>query len=696
MAMELSSILPVKAQRSRGRRWAGWLILTLCALSAAVLIYGITTATHVIHPDDLGPTITQWLFAVLPALVFAAVGILITSRHPMHPIGQLCLAVGVAFPLWYITWMAPAFARLSAWAPWSALLSQVVFSLVLTLPLTFIVLLFPSGHLPAPRWRWAAWVTGGAALLNAVATIGQPILHVANEESFLNPLYTNDVWSWASSIRLTGTLSTIAGIATLVVLLLAIGSLGARWRKAEAQERQQLKWLFFTATTGLLFVIIGILAQEWGFTASGFLILMLGTPITIAIAVLRYRLYDIDFIINRALVYAALTVFVVGGYVLIVGAIGALLGTQGNLLLSLIATGLVAVAFHPVRERLQRGVNRLVYGQRREPYAVVSQLGRQLESSLPQNDILRAIAQTVGQTLKLSAVDISVVNGGVTRWESEAASVNAMPQSFALTYRGELLGEMRIILRPGEHLQDADRALLNDLARQAAIAVHSAQITADLQRSRERIVTAREEERRRLRRDLHDGLGPTLASLYQRMETVLPMLTTNPAEVAPLLTDARAQIKDAIASIRQIVYALRPPVLDELGLAAAVREESYRLFRGGNAPHVEVIAPENLPQLSAAVAAAAYRIIMEALANVLRHSGATHCQIIIQWQAGDRALVLEISDDGTGLPEEYRSGVGMQSMRERAEELGGRVSIEPRQPVGTLVRAVLPISTDAA
>ncbi|MEO6060820.1 MAG: sensor histidine kinase, partial [Thermoflexales bacterium] len=261
-------------------------------------------------------------------------------------------------------------------------------------------------------------------------------------------------------------------------------------------------------------------------------------------------------------------------------------------------------------------------------------------------------------------------------------------ESFPLRYQGDPLGTLRVAPRAGERLSAADRALLTTLARQASLAAHAARARAALQHSREAIVAAREEERRRLRRDLHDGLGPTLASLAQRIDAAGALTQTDPAAASKMLVDTRTKMASAIADLRRAAYSLRPPSLDELGLVSAVREDAQTMIPPGGL-RCEVRSDKALPLLPAAVEAAAYRIAMEAITNVLKHAQATRCDVLFAVRTG--ALWVEIEDDGRGIPDGAPLGVGTLSMRERAEELGGRVETAPREPRGTRVRATLPM-----
>ena len=474
-----------------------------------------------------------------------------------------------------------------------------------------------------------------------------------------------------------------------------------RYRKVSSSEqRQQTKWFVLGLTAAamieminrLLPLIFPSLAQHGDFysfitdTISAYAFLLI--PLTIGFAILRYRLWDIDVIIKRTLVYGILTACVIGMYVLVVGYLGALFHTGSNLAISLLATGLVAVLFQPLRELLQRVVNRLFYGQRDEPYRVISQLGQRMEATLAPDAVLSAIVETLAQALKLPYTAISLQHDQAF---SIAASYGTEVETLLhvpLMYQTEQVGELLLAPRArGESFTPADRRLLDDLARQVGIAAHAVRLTADLQQSRERLVTAREEERRRLRRDLHDGLGPALASITLKLDAARNLLTRDLPAADALLIDLKKQTQAAVSDIRRLVYDLRPPSLDELGLIQALREqaEQYNL----DMLRFTIDAPEPLPPLPAAVEVATYRIVQEAMTNVVRHAQAHTCTIRL---ALDNNLDIEVCDDGRGVPAGHHAGVGLTSIRERTAELGGTCQIEPHLGGGTRLHVRFPFT----
>jgi signal transduction histidine kinase len=541
---------------------------------------------------------------------------------------------------------------------------------------TFILIgfLFPNGHF-VPRWT---------------SPLAAGLLLIIGLQTFLPEI------AWPNGpIGLIGTL-----------VLLAFAQI-YRYRKVSSREqRQQTKW-FVLGLTGTALINVAYhllplffppLAQQntlYAFissTLSDFSYLLI--PLTIGFAILRYTLWDIDIIINRTLVYGTLTVSIVGLYILVVVSLGTLLQGRGNLFISLLATGLIAVLFQPLRLRLQRAVNRLMFGERDNPYHVISRLGQRLETTLVPEAVLPMILETVTQALKLPYAAITLKQGDEFSIVTSHGEAGEIALTLPLVYQTETIGQLLLTSRTrGENFTSADRSLLDDLARQAGIAAHAVRLTTELQRARERLVTTREEERRRLRRDLHDGLGPTLAALNLQAGAVRTLIPQDPDEATALVTEWRSTLRAVIADIRRLVYDLRPPALDELGLIGAIREQAtqYSTRSGTNGVQMLMEVPEHLPALPAAVEVAAYRIAQEALANVARHAQARTCRIHL-WL--DDALHLSITDDGIGLTEQHRSGVGLLSMRERAEELGGSCSIASTGSLGTSVTALLPFPKD--
>ncbi len=541
--------------------------------------------------------------------------------------------------------------------------------------------LFPTGRLKP----W--WSCGLAAI--AVLYWGT---HALFADSPLNPFKS-------SFFTMLMEYGLVAGIAFVLVY---------RYRRlSDATLRQQTRWVVFGGCSAAFLDLIQqymrqVIPLVFPLQAvPGFLLDFIPTtlffislvliPLSIGIAILRSRLWNIDIIIHRTLVYGALSTCVVGLYVLVVGGLGTLFQAQGNALLSLLATGLIAALFHPLRQRLQRTVNYLIYGERSNPYQVLSRLGQRLETTLVPDAVLPTIVETVAQAFKLPYAAIMlkqdeehIALGAVY---GQAASEDTLLH-FALTYQGEFLGELVLSNKRSEKtFSIRDQCLLEDLVRQAGVAVHTVRLSADIRRSRERLVMTREEERRRLRRDLHDGLGPQLASLMLMLTTARKVLRKEPDMAERMLSEAMAHMQKAIADIRHLVYGLRPPALDELGLLGLLQEDMQRYHACGVAFTLD--APDPLPPLPAAVEVACYRIAQEALTNVIKHAHAQHCTLRLHI---DERLTMEVIDDGEGFADTQKGGVGLTSMRERAQELGGTCSIDTHAQKGTRVSVCLPLS----
>jgi signal transduction histidine kinase len=482
------------------------------------------------------------------------------------------------------------------------------------------------------------------------------------------------------------------------------------WRVSNSIERLQTKWVVFGIAIGVGgFIITRLLTMLLSdpnghdllinlalFALSTLFMLLL--PISISIAVLRYRLWDINPIINRTLVYGALSASTIAFYIFAVGFFSNYFQqSKANFILSFLATGVIAFLFEPLREDLQRLVNRLMYGERDDPSTVLIRLSQRLDSALAPDSVLPTIVETVAQTLRLpyTAITLHLLDQE-PRIVASAGSPQTELIHLPLNYQTERVGELLLAPRAaGESFSAADMKLLNIIAQQAGLAAHTVRLTeelqqlnTDLQQSRERLVTAQEEERRRLRRDLHDGVGPTLASLSQRLDTVADLVGRDPEASVQLLKELKGQVKRTVAEIRRLVYALRPPVLDEFGLVSAIREH-VASYMGPNGLQITFDVTEAMPPLPAAVEVAAYRIVLEAFTNVIRHAEASQCTIKIKLDGN--SLLLEVSDDGKGLLTKTHSGIGFTSMQERASELGGEYVIENISAGGTRISARLPI-----
>jgi signal transduction histidine kinase len=588
----LGDAAPGSRANADGSRFAARLAWTLVALALALAVAGLIVSLPA--EDDVGHSVLYDLSWWVIAVTWGIVGALIASRQPRNPIGWILCGLTLyagftSLPEGYLDRYLAGKGGSLRWAEIAAWFSNTAWIPLVFVPLAFLPVYFPHGRLPSRRWRFVPWC----------AAIGIAAFWVS-EAFAAGPLH--DYPGIGNPFGLDHVVVEALGFGSLLVfgaVAASVASVVVRFRRTTDVERQQIKWLAYAGClAAAMLVAAGFVGGLWSEDLANTLILagLLGITVAIGIAILRYRLYDIDLLINRTLVYAGLTVGVVAIYIALVGGLAAVVHEQAGWWLALVATGLAALLVQPLRSGLQRRVNRLMYGPGEDARGASGLRGRLHEAFAPE--------------------------------------------------------------------------------------------AAELQRARERLVAAREEERRRLRRDLHDGLGPALAGAALKVEAAENLLGSKPGAAAALLGDARAEIQDAVADVRRLVYDLRPPALDELGLAGALREQAGRLSAASEL-RIDVHASPSLNGLPAAVEVAAYRIVLEAMTNAARHARARRCVVRIEV---DGALELEIGDDGQGLPSGYRAGVGLASMRERAEELGGICEIEPGGAPGTRVRARLPLA----
>jgi signal transduction histidine kinase len=499
---------------------------------------------------------------------------------------------------------------------------------------------------------------------------------------------------------------TIASDSDIVVLpMLLLFCLYAqfyKWRHVSAGvTRQQMKWAALGLAVAITsFVLLNLSAglKKWDdpnadpalVTAYAIFFfnaiqITTGSILTLAFAaaIFRYRLFDVDVFISRALVYMTLTLLLVAIYVLVVIGLGD--GLNATTGISAPVAAIVAVlAFEPLRRRLQGLVNRLMFGRRDDPYSVLAGLSLKLDEALTPTRVPEAITSTVTATLRLPWAAVSLEDGSLL---AESGERGAVEQRFSITNAGSVIGSLAVSPRSGERaVGSRDREIVEDLCRQSGPALAALQLTEDLQRSRERLVTAREEERRRLRRDLHDGIGPRLAGLALRVETARDLAEDSP-DLRGNLDDLAERLQDTVADIRRLVYGLRPPALDDLGLVAALRQSIEHYDPTGERMTFDA---GDLPHLSAAVEVATYRIVQEALTNVVKHAPGAECRVSLRHDRERDELLISVIDRGPGAPAGSQPGVGLNSMRERCEELGGSFSFTSGNP-GTEVIASLPL-----
>jgi two-component system, NarL family, sensor kinase len=496
--------------------------------------------------------------------------------------------------------------------------------------------------------------------------------------------------------------------ALFVYPVLVVGVLVHKYvASGDDQIRRPLRWLATTLGGGvaiyLAIWVLPVMISGAPLLSERFHALpFIGVPIAVVVAILRHQALNIEVVVSRSLAYTALSAGVVGLYIGLVGALSLVFPPIESLWLQAAVVALIAVLVQPLRNRLQTMINKRLFGDRDDPYRVVSTLASRLENTHTPGAMLPAIVETVSTALRLPYVAIEISARGRTETAASVGAPTGELHRMPLTFQGERVGYLVIAPRtPREMLRRRDRVALAEVTRHAGAAVYTARLTRDLRRSRDRLVRAREKERRRILHELHDGVGPTLAAVALGIDASQRSIGNDTA-TGVLLGRLRDELQAAIIEIRRLAHGLRPPVLDRIGLVPAIREYAgalaSRTVRGdGSDEGVTFVleVPTVLPKLPASVDVAAYRIICEALTNVTRHAQARSCAVRL-WVDDD--LHIEVVDNGIGIGQTALTdgGVGLTSMRERASELGGDCLVEADREGGTRVLATLPLPKESS
>jgi signal transduction histidine kinase len=686
------------------------IVVACVSLVAAIGAIAIDLAVLPAHPN---PPMSAGWSGVLPGAALLIPGCLLLWRLPWHPIAVVLAGFGA---LWVIDGLASAAVNLAWYTDRDAWWAAPAFwfftraGSVLILPVTLLLVIFPDGMLRHGGWRAVSFAAIALGLVMPFAFVFAPAgALVEDDPARAELLAAFGGWSIALPLIPDAAWTALLGASgpcLMASLLLALAVCVSRRFGATAEQRAQLRWLLWSGTVFVaalaLFPLLPTVLVDVLLAATQGLI-----AASVVIAVTRYRLYAIDRLLSWTLVYAVLVAAIVAVDVLVVLAIGSAVDDRVVMLLSVIA---VTVAYAPLRGRLFALASRLVSGRRADPYGVVSSLGARLEAAPDAASQVRALATAIAEAFAARFVRVELGTAGTAEHGERVAEVVDLP----IEYAGEVIGRIEMEAGRRPVVSERDQQLLGDLVRFAAAAIRNAELGRELQEIREQLVLAREAERSRLRRDLHDGLGPLLAGVKLRMETARNLAERDPARSLDLLDTAIHEQAEVVAEIRRIAHDLRPPALDDLGLVRAVEQLAERLSGGGLAIAVAGALPRDLPP---AAEVAAYRIAAEALANARTHSGASRIDVRLTTEAssvgvpggermpragvgsGERMLRLEVVDDGVGVRADTARGVGLRSMRERAEELGGSLMVSMNGEIdaaagggrGTRVLALLPM-----
>jgi signal transduction histidine kinase len=673
-------------------------------LSIALILAGLAFI-YVNRHATLPEASDSWGFAtvldVLVTLAVPVIGLVIASRRRDNAIGWLFLAAGFALG---VGTFSRAYAlralevdpgslpagRLLGW------LSGWVWAIpICVLPILF--LLFPTGHVPSRRWRPVAWFEG--TLLVFVAGTSMLLASVNWARPFA---IESDIRE--SAFGSVAMVLFLIFIFTLpVAFVLSFVALARRFARSRGDERLQLKWVVTAAgLVGVIFIaalfIDNVVTQVLFDLALVFLFVAIG------IAILKYRLYEIDILINRAVVYGGLAVFITAVYVLLVAVIGAFIGaTEG---LALVATAIVAVAFQPVRARAQAIANRVVYGKRATPYEVLSEFSERVAETYSIEDVLPRMARIlaegtgairtevwlrVGSELRAAAswpeVGTSAspvaITGDALPTMPSASRVAAATSVAQVRHQGVLLGALTVIKPPMEPLTPAEEKLLTDLASQAGLVLRNVALLSDLRASRQRLVAAQDEVRRRLERNLHDGAQQQLVALAVKQRLVGELIDKDPEKATSMIAELQKDTAEALDTLRDLARGIYPQVLVDRGLPAALEAQIRKT------PVPVDLRPDSIGRHDQEIEAAVYFCCLEALQNVSKYANASRAEVRLE--VDGPWLTFGVQDDGAGFdPAQTKLGTGLQGMSDRLEALGGGLEIRSEPGRGTTIAGRVP------
>lgn len=683
-----------------------WSLLVVSIVSTLVgIVFGVIAS----RASDAEAVALDWSGAifVLVFLPFPFVGALIASRRPENSVGWLLLGIGVVQG---VSLAAGGYAGWAIYAASGAPGGEVVAASlgwtwipVVAVPATFLLLLFPDGHLPSPRWRWFARVLALGMVLASIAIIFTPG-EIQEYPGVENPIGVPGL--------------EVLGIGLLTIPIGVIGtvvSLILRYRRAQTDERQQIRWVAAAAavvgvtyTTALL--ATWVTDSGWDDTAPGWLTLLqtgcLATfaliPIAMGVAILRYHLYDLGLVVRKALVFAVMTAVIAVVYVGMVVGVGAIVGSRASPVLSALAAAVVALVFQPVRARARRFADRVVYGRRATPYEVMAEFGDQLAETYAADDVLPRIARVLGEGIGAERARVRLSIGDelreVASWPEEPAvdegSTADHRDDFTaeVRHRGELLGALSVAMPPNDPMNPSKELLVHDLAAQAGLVLRNERLTAalkarlgELKAAQKRLVSAQDHERRKLERNIHDGAQQQLVALQVRQRLAHQLVDRDPAKAKEMLAQLQADTATALDDLRDLARGIYPPLLADKGLEAALVAQARK------AAMAITIDADGIDRLPQDVEAAIYFSALEALQNTAKYADAHTVTVSIE--RVDGVVGFTVRDDGRGFDPSVRGyGTGLQGIADRLGALDGELDVKSGPGSGTTVTGRVPLT----
>jgi signal transduction histidine kinase len=666
-----------------------------CAAAASVVLIAVALALAYVDRHLVPADMMRWdlsdIFGEAVNLAVPVVGLVLASRRPANRVGWLFLVAGLALALRAFSEQYALRALVVAPGSWpagraSAWLSSWVWMISIAM-LTFLFLLFPTGRLRSRRWRPAAWFAGGALTLTSAGVI----------------VYATRFWShpFSPSAQAGAPALTALSFVALAALVVSVVAVVVRFARSAGEERLQLKW--FAAAASLV-VALYIAANLTSSAVVGALqnLAFICLYVAIGIAVLKYRLYEIDIVISKAVLYGSLAVFITAVYLGLVVGVGTLAGGRDRTLLAALAAAVVAVAFQPVRQWAGRLANRVVYGRRATPYQVLSDFARRIGGAYASEDVLPRMAHIVAAGTGAEQVVVwlrvddelrpgasSDGNRGTAPLPVNGSEMPSLPHtdlSVPVVHQGGLLGAISVKMPKGEPLRPAGQQLVADVASQAGLVLSNAGLIGDLRASRQRLVTAQDEARRRIERNIHDGAQQDLVALAIKLRLAAAAADGDPAR--QVLGELQSDAASALENLRDLARGIYPPLLADLGLAAALSAQASK-----SAVPV-VVEADGIGRLGQDTEAAVYFCCLEALQNIAKYAHATSARICLQAQNG--TLRFTVSDDGAGYDARRTPlGSGQRNMADRLAALGGRIEVRSAPRRGTTITGHLPVTSCA-
>jgi signal transduction histidine kinase len=699
------------SDRSARRLAVGiWIAAVLFTVAAIPLLLAARGVAPIGVVDSIG---------AVTGLLWVSVGARIATVRHGNAVGWLFCNVGLGIALTQFATVYTVYGlRVNPGMPVTGLSALIgEYGLIPSVgPLALLFLLFPDGRPPSTRWRWVQWgILGGLAVALAGFMVKPETLNNYREFGIdiPNPSGIAAMANVSPIVILVGTLITLVSSAFAVL------ALRYRSKRSTGEQREQIRWLAYVGALALVLFVLFLLsivifesneASRTGFPYADIMLALLaltvalGVPVATTIAILKYRLYDIDVVINKTVVYLALAAFITGVYIGVVVGIGSALGRGGepNLALSILATAVVAVAFQPVRGRVQRFANRLVFGDRASPYEVLSRFAERMASTYGTDDLLPRMAAILAEGTGATNAEVWLQVGTELRkvgaWPSSpGGSTAALPlrgdgipelpgaqRTAPVQHQGELLGALAITKAPGEPITPTEETLVRDLAAQAGLVLRNVKLIEELRASRQRIVSAQDEERRRLERNIHDGAQQQLVALNVKLGLARTLAAKDSDKTKELILQLQQETQDALENLRDLARGIYPPLLADQGLVAALESQARK------APIPVSVHGNGVGRFPQETEAAVYFCILEALQNTAKYANASRATVRLNSE--DTQLTFEVEDDGVGFDSQTTlRGSGLTNMADRVEALGGTLSVSSQIGKGTVVRGRAPV-----